>query len=113
MSLSSVDERENIKHYSSVYEPPREGPQLKRRNSLDSIPKPSKTPLKRPTSILKTPSSERESPSQRRDNYGNPIETGSKKHKIKFKNEIRVVEEIENWKEYNKEDKPCSVCQIF
>ena len=49
----------------------------------------------------------------RRDAYGNLIKHMDKHHKIKFKNDISEVNEVENWKEYNVEDKACCSCKPF
>lgn len=49
----------------------------------------------------------------RRDAYGNLIRHMDKHHKIKFKNDISEVNEVENWKEYNVEKKACCSCNPF
>jgi hypothetical protein len=49
----------------------------------------------------------------RKDSYGNFIRHMDKNHKIKFKNDISEVNEVENWKEYNVENKGCCSCKPF
>lgn len=51
----------------------------------------------------------------RKDSYGIMINRtqGSKQHKIKFKEEVKEVNVVENWKEYNvTEDRTC-LCNMF
>ena len=49
----------------------------------------------------------------RKDSYGISIGPGSRQHKIKFKEEVKEVNVVENWKEYNvSEDRAC-LCNMF
>ena len=63
-------------------------------------------------SILLT-SSQRDSMKVRTDSYGVLIKHHAKDHKIKFKTEITEVNEIENWKQYNQDDRPCCMCNVM
>ena len=63
-------------------------------------------------SILLT-SSHRDSMKVRTDSYGVLIKHHAKEHKIKFKTEITEVNEIENWKQYNQDDRPCCMCNVM
>ena len=49
----------------------------------------------------------------RKDSFGVPILEGSKKHKIKFKSEIREVSIIENWKDCNIEEHENCSCTLI
>lgn len=49
----------------------------------------------------------------RKDSYGIQIAQGTRQHKIKFKEEVKEVNVVENWKEYNvNEDRTC-LCSMF
>lgn len=49
----------------------------------------------------------------RKDSYGVLIRHQAKKHKIKFRNDISEVKIVENWKEFNMDEKPCCSCNLF
>ena len=49
----------------------------------------------------------------RRDAYGVPIEAGSKRHRIKFKPQLRKVSIVENWKDYNTEENQSCTCTLI
>ena len=53
------------------------------------------------------------SSSDRRDTFGVSIVRGSKKHKIKFKPEIREVSVVENWKDYNAQEHETCACILI
>ena len=63
---------------------------------------------KKSSSILKTSLIDQKNSQDiidRSDSKGTPILRGSKKHSVAFQAKIHTVALIENWKEYNKEDK--------
>ena len=49
----------------------------------------------------------------RRDTYGVQIAPGSKRHKIKFKPQIREVSIVENWKDYNSAEQQTCTCTLI
>jgi len=50
----------------------------------------------------------------RKDSYGVIITPDIKQHKIKFKEVVKEVKVVDNWKEYNiVEEKPCCICNLF
>ena len=51
--------------------------------------------------------------SDRRDTFGVLIVRGSKKHKIKFKPEIREVSIVENWKNFNVQEHETCACILI
>ena len=66
----------------------------------------------RNASILKTKS--KFNGKDRRDSYGVTIAPDVKQHKIRFKESVKEVKVIDNWKEYNSNDeKPCCSCNVF
>ena len=73
--------------------------------------------LKIPSILKKTsierPSFRYSSNIDRRDAYGVPIEAGSKRHRIKFKNQLRKVSVVENWKDYNSEENQSCTCNLI
>jgi len=51
---------------------------------------------------------------ERKDSYGVIITPEIKQHKIKFKDAVREVKVVDNWKEYNViEERPCCICNII
>ena len=66
----------------------------------------------RNASILRTKS--KAQARDRRDSYGVTIAHDAKQHKIRFKESVKEVKVIDNWKEYNmNEEKPCCSCNVF
>lgn len=50
----------------------------------------------------------------RKDSYGVIITPEIKQHKIKFKETVKEVKVVDNWKEYNLiEERPCCICNII
>ncbi len=67
------------------------------------------TPFK--ASILRSNTQIRDK--RRKDSYGITITQG-KQHKIKFKETVKEVKVVENWKKFNSiEEKPCCLCNIM
>jgi len=103
---SNRDKRRNSKLYDDP-ETPRNNLSTQMTRTISDFQERAKSS----TSILKSKNSM--SLKSRRDSYGVLIRYQTKKHRIQFKEDISEVKEVENWKDYNLEARPCCQCNLM